>query len=110
MLISAIEDVLYCLKVDIAEFIKPKRVELIWSLSELVIFEVIVDLLDEAMEFTEDKFVDECQIVIFEGTEIIFLAVVHLRDGQFEGIPYLIAELSIGNDSLYIKINVPSWN
>ena len=68
MLISAIEDVLHCLKVDIAEFIKPKRVELIRSLSELVIFEVIVDVLDETMEFTEDKLVDECQIIIFEST------------------------------------------
>ena len=69
---------------------------------------MIVDLLDETVEFTEDKLVDECQIAIFEGTEIIFLAVIHLVDSQFKGIPYLIAELSISNNSLHIKINVPS--
>lgn len=109
-MICAIEEILHCLKVDIAEIIKPKRVELIRSLSKLVIFKVIVDLLYQAMELTEDKLVDESQIVIFKGAEIIFLAVIHLRDSKFEGIPYLIAELSVSNDSLHIEINVPSCN
>ena len=56
-----------------------KSVEHIWSLSEL--------------EFTQD----DIAIVIFKRTEIIFLAVIHLRlrDSQFAGITYLIAELSI---------------
>ena len=107
LLICSLHNRFYCLDVDICQFLQPEIVQAHHHLSELVVLEALISVVDSTAESSEDPLVSEAKFHAW-GVGAEFLrheSLGEVSKGKFHDVPQFVAELTIAHDSLHIQVN-----
>ena len=112
-----VEDRLDGFKIDITEFVMPEVFEEEGHFTKLVVFKAVANIFDAVVQSTEDPLVNEGKSIIVEGGKIIDEVLgnlgrhlgTELGQTELEGIPDLVQEKSVTDNSSDIHIHVSGY-
>lgn len=99
------ENVLDGLKINITQVVLPELLEVLSGVSELIIINVFVDLLNSDCQPAQDPLVDE-GIPLSRDLRVIFHVWGESSQSEFDGLPDFVTELSVTDDSQNIQVDV----
>lgn len=102
------ENALARLDIDVAEVVHEEVVEGNGGVSEVVVVELGVEVLDGLVQLVQDPFVDKGQVVLEHHGRVEGEFRFEVAQDEFAAVPDFIAELFVANDSLEVEIDVLS--
>lgn len=77
-----------CFQIDVAQVVSPKILETDSNISEIIVIETIVHILNSLVKFTQDPLVDKQQIIVFKLSAVLEIS-RDTHQAKLCALPYL---------------------